>query len=96
MPGALHEHLDEWEELDPTDEVRDWIRNRVNVKKLLKHFKGNYKGRTYDSDTPPKMYFPNGTSCFVFKDFVIKTLIDRVANGSLEVIGKVGECQSPI
>lgn len=51
-----------------------WVENGVNVKDLIKHFKGNFKGRSYDSDVPPIQYFPNSNNCHQFVDFICKEL----------------------
>jgi len=41
------------------------------------------------------MLFPNSSSCNNFCDFVAKTMLERVANGSLLVWGEVGKVDPP-
>ena len=62
---------------------------------MLHHFKDNSKGKSYDSDMPPRQYFPNSSSCKEFTSFIAAVLKDRIKNGSIRVLGKVGECDMP-
>jgi len=62
---------------------------------FFKPYKGNFKGRHFDSALPPCMYFPNAKVCEQFGDFIARTLEERMRNGSLTVLGKVGECDPP-
>jgi hypothetical protein len=41
------------------------------------------------------LYLPNSPSCKKFSDFVVSELTERVRNGSLEVLGRVGQCDPP-
>jgi hypothetical protein len=34
--------------------VLDWLEHGVDVNKFFRHFKGNFKGRNFDSDIPHK------------------------------------------
>ena len=54
-------------------------------------FKGKFRGRSYNSDVPLRMLFPNSSSCNIFRDFVPQTILERVANGLLLVWGEVGK-----
>ena len=38
---------------------------------------------------------PNSKSCKAFSKFISKTILERVANGSLTVLGKAGEVSPP-
>jgi hypothetical protein len=96
VAGGLHNHLDEWERITSNPEVLDWIRHGVDVTQYFKHFKGNFKGKAFDSDIPPQAIFPNNESCKIFGDFIKQTLLDRVRNGSLSVWGRVGDCDPPL
>ena len=99
LPGQLHLHFKDWEQLiarapyDEAFEVLDWLKNKVSISKYFQHFKGNFKGRQFDSDLP--MAFENNNSCKQFSRFIDKTLLERVQNGSVSVIGKVGEVDPP-
>lgn len=57
----------------------------------FKHF----KVKAYDSDLPPPIFQNNASSCKGFKNFIAKTLFERVKNGSISLWGKVGETQPP-
>jgi hypothetical protein len=67
----------------------------VDVHQFLKHFKGNFKGKHFDSDIPPSILLPNATVCEGYTKFIAKTLEERLKNGSLTLLGKVGECDLP-
>ncbi|XP_069101991.1 uncharacterized protein [Argopecten irradians] len=94
-PGRIHECMAEWEKISPTEEVRDWLQSGVDIHGFFRPFKGNFKGKAYNSPMPPSAYFENSPSCEKFSDFVVQSLTDRVKNGSLRVVGKVGECDPP-
>lgn len=63
MAGCLHTRIKEWEKLDTPDDVLTWLKQGVDIVPMFKHFKGNFKGKSYDSDIPPPAYFPNGSIC---------------------------------
>ncbi|KAJ8300066.1 hypothetical protein KUTeg_021585 [Tegillarca granosa] len=69
--------------------------NGVRVQNYFKHFSGTFKSKHYDAPSPPCVYFPNATNCKQFTTFIVKTLLDRLANGSMSIWGKVGECSPP-
>ena len=89
ISGGLHRHVDEWENKYSSDErdkeVLSYIENGVDVTSCFKHFKGNFKGKSYDSDIPPKQYFPNSNSCQHFTSFIKDELLGRIKNGSMRV-----------
>ena len=62
---------------------------------MFRHFKGNFKGHSYDSDLPPTVFFQNATNCKEFGKFISNTLMERIANGTITVLGRVGECDPP-
>ncbi|CAG2199447.1 unnamed protein product [Mytilus edulis] len=49
IAGNLHKHLEAWRELNPSAEVLEWLENGVNIENYFRHFKGNFKGKMYDS-----------------------------------------------
>ncbi|CAC5386641.1 unnamed protein product [Mytilus coruscus] len=59
------------------------------------HFKGNFKGRHYDHNIPPGILLPNAKICEDYTQFIAETLEERLRNGSLTLLGKVGECDPP-
>ena len=99
VSGGLHNQVAEWRKILSSGvqdkEILTYIENGVDVKSFFKHFKGNFKGRSYDSDVPPRQYFPNSGSCKAFTSFIVTELLDRIRNGSIRVWGKVGECDMP-
>lgn len=58
-------------------------------------FNGTFQGKPYRSDLPPRMCFQNSPTCRPFKDFITATVMDRIANGSVNVIGRVNEVEPP-
>ena len=52
------------------NEVSDWIRNGVDINPMFKYFKGNFIGRSYDSESPPMVYFQNSPICKGFEKFI--------------------------
>ena len=72
-----------------------YITDGVKIFQFFTPFKGSFQGKDYCSDTPPRAAFPNSSSCGPFSDFISKTIVDRVRNGSLHIVGKVGSCSPP-
>jgi hypothetical protein len=48
------------------------------------------------SYSPPPVYFQNSAICKGFEKFISDTLLERIANDSLSVLGRVGECDPPL
>ena len=71
------------------------IREEVKVYDFFRHFKGNFKGRRYDSAVPPVCVFPNSLSCRQFCDFIDSTVLDWVSQAVIKVHGAVGVCSPP-
>ena len=95
VSGGLHKHVDEWRKILSSGEggeVLSYIEEGVDVSSLFRHFKGNFKGRTYGSEEPPRQYFPNLSSCKPYASFIKSESLERIKNGSMRVWGKVGEC----
>ena len=76
-------------------EILSYISEGVKVHEFFVHFHGVFKGRSYHSPAPPRMMFSNSSSCRRFHDFITRTILDRVANGSLLVWGEVGKVDPP-
>lgn len=100
VSGQLHNFYNEWENIVQQNNLSDnnvlsWIKNGIDVHDFFSHFKGNFKGKAYNSDIPPVQYFPNASSCKQFHEFVCNELLDRIASGSIRVWGKVGQCTPP-
>lgn len=102
VAGQLHENLLNWEyildnlqESDENMNVRLWLENGVDVLTFFQHFQGDFKGKNYDLDLPPKQYFPNATICRQYIDFICAELNNKIASGAICVLGKIGECELP-
>ena len=95
IAGHLHDYEEEWKKIDTPDLVLNWINNGVDIVPMFKHFKGNFKGKSFDCDFPPPAYFPNAKNCRDYSDFIAETFLDRIRNGSVSVIGRVGVCDPP-
>ncbi len=72
-----------------------WVRDKVSVFEFAQHYKGSYKGWSYDSDHPPQRVFRNNQSCKPFVEFVRQTLLDRLRTGAVSLLGKVEEVKPP-
>lgn len=98
--GELHNYLSVWENLlrdigNPKVDLLDIIREGVRIERFFRPFKGNFKGRTFNSSVPPPMRLKNSKSCDPFLGFISDTLIDWVAAGVLSIWGKAGEVEPP-
>ena len=100
--GSLHNHVDFWEDLIfssgyicPQVDLLQIIREGVRVDNFFPHFKGNLKGKHYDSAVPPISVFPNSPCCHQFTDFNDTTVLAWVSQGVIKVHGKIGECSPP-
>ena len=71
------------------------IKEGVRIDRLFKHFKGNFKGSSYDSQLPPPKRLDNAKVCEQFRDFITDTVVDWVHAGVLAVWGRVGEVTPP-
>ena len=69
IAGSLHNYLVEWEKLSPDKQILERVKNGVDVHQILKHFKGNFKGKHFDSDA---------TVCEGYTKFISKTLEERL------------------
>ncbi|XP_064647465.1 uncharacterized protein LOC135500149 [Lineus longissimus] len=103
VAGQVHQNLDQWREVighvsdtcPVSSQVLSWLTDGVNVDDFFRPFKGNFKGESFDSDTPPSRYYPNSNSCQQFGEFIASELQQRVKTGAMELVGRVGECQLP-
>lgn len=77
------------------NELWSYISEGVDVFQFFTPFHGRFQGKTYRGNTPPKAVFPNAASCKGFDSFITRTIKDRVRNGSLRIVGKVGYCEPP-
>ncbi|CAG2202351.1 unnamed protein product [Mytilus edulis] len=98
LKEKIHHHLSNWKDiLVGTDDkdILKWLINGVDATDFFRYFKGNFKGRFYDSDIPPNQYFQNSKICKQHVDFISKELCEKIAMGSVKLLGAVGECEPP-
>ena len=92
--GLLNEHFHVWEALMGAvggfDLIRGWLRDGVHLPSFFQHFQGEFNGRRFDSAVPPPMYFQNAPVCSEFIGFITNTILKRLEEGSMRVLGKVG------
>ena len=99
VAGKVHNHYHTWEQIlygfHKKEEVLKYISKRVSVFDFFKPFKGDFKGKSYDSQLPPRMFFENNKICNEYEDFISATILERIKNGSISIWGKQGECEPP-
>ena len=77
------------------DEIFRYVSLGVDIQEFFTPFKGTFQGRSYDSPIPPRIVFPNACNCQDHEGFISNCIIERVRNGSLLVVGKVGFVDPP-
>ena len=77
------------------DVVKPWLANGVSIPSFFQPYKGVFNKREFDSDSPPPMYFQNAPICIEYKDFISKTILKRLEEGSMLCLGRVGESPPP-
>jgi hypothetical protein len=75
--------------------VRKWLTEGVDVREFVTHFKGNFRGKPYDSEGPPSAIFPNSTIYRKYDAFVSGVLEEKITSGAIRVLGRIGECKMP-
>ena len=73
----------------------DVIKEAVDVEQLFTHFKGNFKGKSFDWDRLPPIVLENSRSCAQFSDFISTTILQWVSAGVLSVWGEIGRVSPP-
>ena len=97
VSGQLHNNLTNWQAIlgEEDDCIKNWLEHGVNVNDFFRRFKGNFKGKSYDCEIPPKQYFPNSQNCSNHADFIRDELYERISTGAIRLLGRVGECVPP-
>ena len=99
IPGSIHRSLPMWSEIlydfPNRSTLLRYLEFGVDVQEFFIKFEGTFQGQVYSSPFPPRALFPNSGRCQAFSEFISNTILDRVANGSLSVWGKVGEVSPP-
>lgn len=73
--GSLHAHPQVWEKLlsgvgNEHIDLMAVINEGVRVEQFFDHFRGAFKGRSFDSDRPPPIVLGNSKSCAPLSDFI--------------------------
>ena len=102
VAGGLNAQATKWQTLVEkhctnvnASKINSWLKDGVSVTELFTRFKGNYQGSHFNSDVPPSMYFRNHNSCETYSQFIADTLMSRIENGSVKLLGEVGSCDLP-
>ena len=101
VAGQLHQCVSEWNCIldensnEASADVRSWIKHGLDIHDFFTHFHGNFKGNTYNSDKPPRQYFPNAAICRQYSSFIMHELYEGLRSRSIKLIGNVGECKCP-
>ena len=99
MAGELHHHYDTWQVIlegyPKRNEILRYVKDGVSVFGFFKHFKGEFKAKSYDAPYPPKTFLDNNKICSQYEDFISCTIIGRVKNRSMLIWGRKGECEPP-
>ena len=98
--GNIHGKSYVWQNLIPNSpcgevDLFEIIRERVRVEHFFRPFRGNFKGRAYDSDIPPPVVIISSATCAKFSQFVSDTIIQWVAAGIIAVWGPVDHVAPP-
>ena len=93
--GNLHQFAHQWDSfmtgVKGYDVVRPWVHGGVSVPSFFQHYEGSYKSRSFNSVVPPPMYFQNDAErCEEFKVFITTTILQRLKEGSIKWLGRVG------
>ena len=67
----------------------------VRVEHFFRPFRGNFKGKAYDSDIPSPVVISNAATCARFSQFMSDTIIQWVTAGVIAVWGPVDLVASP-
>lgn len=101
VSGQLHDSAIHWNSIleksksDQLTLVSNWLKMEWIYSLFSAGPKEIFKGQSFDSDKTPKQYFQNLSYCKNVLPFIKSQLLEKVKNGSLHVIGKIGQCELP-
>ncbi|MES9884567.1 MAG: reverse transcriptase domain-containing protein [Sedimenticola sp.] len=99
VAGQIHSNIDKWRFILGTSpnasQILSWLEHGVDIHSFLISFRGRFWGKHYDTDYPPPRYFSNANNCKQFQDFISQTVLERLRNGSIQCLGKVGHVDPP-
>ncbi|XP_065927580.1 uncharacterized protein [Magallana gigas] len=95
--GQLGRNVSVWEYVlersgvneDTILRVRKWLTEGVDVTEFFTRFKGNFRGKSFDSELPPSTVFPNSALCKKYHAFICDVLYEKIRSGAIRVLGKV-------
>ena len=98
--GNVHQFAGQWDAhmggVKGYDVVRPWVHGGVHLPDFFEHYVGVFRGRHFDSVVPPPMYYQNdNVRCGEFVDFIGRTILTRLAEGSIKWLGRVGVVPPP-
>ena len=67
----------------------------IHISLVFQHYEGAFNGRIFSPDVPPPVYFQNAPVCRNFSEFVPDTITMRLKEGSMLLLGKIGETSPP-
>ena len=68
VAGQLHQCINEWNYIldqnsnEHSEVIRSWIQHGLDIHCFFRHF----HGKTYNSDIPPRQFFPNMSTILFF------------------------------
>ena len=99
LAGNLNSCLENWREIFQDSPFQDFVLpiifHGVVISYYFQPFQGTFLQQFYDSNFPPRKIFPNSKSCASFEGSITDTIMERVRNGSLNVLGRMGEVEPP-
>lgn len=99
VAGNISNYSTRWSEIvqnyPKVEDILRYVSEGIRVDEFFVPFRGKFQGHHYNSATPPKKHFRNASSCSAFKEFIHHTILERVANGSLQVWGQMGMVDPP-
>ena len=95
-----HNSHKEWQhifdDIGSAEEIRAWVNCGVDIFQYIRPFRGVFWGEHYDAEFPPQKWFNNSNKCKDFIEFIGHTIYERLLNGSIECLGRIGEVQGPL
>ena len=106
--GELHNHFEYWQYIERESpspqqaQILGWINDKVSIQPFFKHFKGSFKGESYDSNEPPMNVFKNNVFRVLFvtnkplrhRLFPEKDVVTEVHNSLVDYNCKMCTCVS--
>ena len=101
MAGLLTKNYASWEKLIPSDPsplqkiAIKTLKFGADILDFQAPFKGQFKGKSYNSALPPPRVFKNSKKGRDFASFIASNILNSLKDGSITIWGRVGECEPP-